>query len=691
MFIPREAGSSDLTFFLDSYTSIALETSAHLPKKGAGSWSSLIGIVAALVGNVLISVALNIQRYAHIRLEREAEEKERRLKRERAEIESAGYGTNGVGSQSIDDMDGKRSNGKNVDGHGGDADSIDTGEAEPLLSRSGHGRASSDSEATIRPDSDELRTTNYLKSPYWWTGIILMIIGEAGNFLAYGFAPASIVSPLGVVALISNCIVAPIMFGEVFRKRDFLGVLIAVGGAVTVVLSAKSDNPKLGQHEIWDAISRTEFEVYLGITCGLIVVLMVLSGRYGAKSIVIDLGLVGLFGGYTALSTKGVASLLSYRFWRIVTFPVTYLLAFILIFTAVMQIKYVNRALKRFDATQVIPTQFVLFTLSVILGSAILYRDFERTTPEDAGKFIGGCAMTFAGVWLITSGRPRPADDEERGPEPPDAIDLATGDPYTDTPETPKARKRSNSPRSPPSSASRTLDPPSSPRPSTPSSPSHTATPSRSGIPSPYTSLHRAITSPPLPPLAPTTPSASLSTPNLPIPTILSSSRPSTPTPTTPRPHTTRIASDVVLDAPSTPVAQRLVNERTAASSKHSPAPPLLMNSPLTGSLSAMVDSLRRGHSVRGRRSVERLGVMRSGTGESGVDDMRRGGGGGREGEEQEDDERRRIVRGRSLSNTLGEWVRGFIGDGAGDESGGSGNGNGTGPGSGSGGTNAIQ
>ena len=29
-----------------------------------------------------------------------------------------------------------------------------------------------------------------------------MTIGEAGNFLAYGFAPASIVSPLGVVALV---------------------------------------------------------------------------------------------------------------------------------------------------------------------------------------------------------------------------------------------------------------------------------------------------------------------------------------------------------------------------------------------------------------------------------------------------------------------------------------------------------
>jgi hypothetical protein len=38
-------------------------------------WSSLIGIITAIVGNVLISFALNIQRYAHIRLSRQATSK----------------------------------------------------------------------------------------------------------------------------------------------------------------------------------------------------------------------------------------------------------------------------------------------------------------------------------------------------------------------------------------------------------------------------------------------------------------------------------------------------------------------------------------------------------------------------------------------------------------------------------------
>ena len=140
------------------------------------------------------------------------------------------------------------------------------------------------------------RRKSYLWSPYWWVGIVLMTLGEAGNFLAYGFAPASIVSPLGVVALISNCVIAPFMLKERFRKRDYWGVFIAIGGAVVVVLSAKSSEEKIGPGEIWAMITRWEFLLYLGLVMTLIIGLMWVSDEYGSRSILIDVGLVALFG-----------------------------------------------------------------------------------------------------------------------------------------------------------------------------------------------------------------------------------------------------------------------------------------------------------------------------------------------------------------------------------------------------------
>jgi hypothetical protein len=187
-----------------------------------------------------------------------------------------GYGTTSTNGNQIPERNGRQA---------GDEDSP--------LEDSFHSEIS---QSTACLDSDHDHESTYLKSPYWWGGIILMTVGEAGNFLAYGFAPASIVSPLGVVALIANCVIAPIMLKERFRLRDFWGVVVAVAGAVTVVLSAKQQEKKLGPHEILDAVTTTAFEVYMAITIVLIGVLMWASPRFGSRTILIDLGLVGLFG-----------------------------------------------------------------------------------------------------------------------------------------------------------------------------------------------------------------------------------------------------------------------------------------------------------------------------------------------------------------------------------------------------------
>ncbi|CAZ82961.1 unnamed protein product [Tuber melanosporum] len=377
-------------------------------------WSSFIGIIVAIVGNLLISLALNTQKYAHVRLQRAKERRRKFLRRVRRRLFNSRRNWNGNGNGEplspplfprggVDGEEGfmRAPVHSNFSTESGDNDESPPDETSLLLPRSSHSTASKeDDEEEVHPPDHR-----YLSSPYWWLGLVLMSIGECGNFLAYGFAPASIVSPLGVVALISNCVIAPVMLKEPFRGRDLIGVVVSICGAVIVVWSAEKEEVKLGPGQILEAISQIAFEVYFVITCSLIALFMYLSPKYGRKYIFIDLGLVGLFGGYTVLSTKGISSLLSSSFYRIFTYPIAYPLAIVLVTTAILQVKYVNRALQRFDSTQVIPTQFVLFTISVILGSAILYRDFETVDAERMLKFVSGCSLTFYGVWIISSGR----------------------------------------------------------------------------------------------------------------------------------------------------------------------------------------------------------------------------------------------------------------------------------------------
>lgn len=273
---------------------------------GIHQWSSLIGIVTALIGNVLISLALNIQRYAHIRISREWEQdkiqKVNGWKRSHPNANTAAtYGTIGGAQRQ---RNGATEQHQRIRHNDFEEYRDEDGEYAQEELPDGH-RESDASDRTARSGDKPAEAgdrKSYLRSPYWWVGLVLMCLGETGNFLAYGFAPASIVSPLGVVALISNCIIAPCLLKEQFRQRDFWGVLVAIAGAVVVVLSAKSEEKKIGPHEIWIMITRWEFELYLGLTIALIIGLMWASGRYGSRTILIDVGLVALFGEHSFLT-----------------------------------------------------------------------------------------------------------------------------------------------------------------------------------------------------------------------------------------------------------------------------------------------------------------------------------------------------------------------------------------------------
>lgn len=42
----------------------------------------------------------------------------------------------------------------------------------------------------------------YLREFQWWAGLLTMGLGELCNFAAYGFAPASVVTPLGALSVL---------------------------------------------------------------------------------------------------------------------------------------------------------------------------------------------------------------------------------------------------------------------------------------------------------------------------------------------------------------------------------------------------------------------------------------------------------------------------------------------------------
>ncbi|OCF62067.1 hypothetical protein L486_01733 [Kwoniella mangroviensis CBS 10435] len=250
----------------------------------------------------------------------------------------------------------------------------------------------------------EVKEGEYLKSRLWWLGQILITIGEGGNFLSYGFAPASVVAPLGTVALIANCIFAPLILREKFHKRELFGMALAIIGAITVVWSSNGSNPRLNPSQLIAALKRLPFIIYTLITVLLLITLIILSNTsYGHRYLLVDIGVCTLFGGYTVLSTKALSSLLSNDFFGSWNYGITWFLGLMVALTSIGQVRWLNRALMRFQSKEVIPTQFVFFSLAAIIGSAVLYEEFKDVSFSSFVNFAFGIATTFLGVHLLTS------------------------------------------------------------------------------------------------------------------------------------------------------------------------------------------------------------------------------------------------------------------------------------------------
>ncbi|SNX83538.1 uncharacterized protein MEPE_02245 [Melanopsichium pennsylvanicum] len=371
-----------------------------------------IGVVVAVAGNVTISLALNCQKLAHTRLQKEQHQHQQPKNQRDDELESTDQ--DGAATAGQDSLDG----------------SISRTQSHPTPTqdcktkyRNGHASPTNSTESNQSSQgSGNGMDIMFLQSKLWWLGLSLMTVGEAGNFISYGFAPASLVAPLGAVALLSNVIISPILLGETFKLSDIGGITLAIIGAVTVVFSSKQSDARLDPSQLLDAIKRLDFLIYsaISVSCGVLLASLSTT-RLGDRWVLIDVGTCAIFGGFTVLSTKGISSLISGgQPIEALKFPITYCLVIVLAATAVVQITYLNRALQRFDSREVIPTQFVFFTISAIVGSAILYRDFANMDAHRLINFLFGCLTTFGGVFVLTwrnGGSQNKSEDEDENDE----------------------------------------------------------------------------------------------------------------------------------------------------------------------------------------------------------------------------------------------------------------------------------
>ncbi|XP_059149393.1 NIPA-like protein 2 [Physella acuta] len=248
---------------------------------------------------------------------------------------------------------------------------------------------------------------HYTKELLWWLGLSFMGFGELFNFTAYGFAPASVVAPLGTTTVVANLFLAAIFLKEKIRPENLFGCALAIIGAFLLVTFSNTSEKVMGSYEIVRSLSQPIFIAYVCIEVIILAALLILLYCKNVKHVLLYLLISSITASFTVISAKAVSGMIQlsavgFSQW---TKPVLYAMLVVLILTCLIQIKFVNLAMKNYEATIVVPVNFVIFTISAILAGIIFYKEFYGMNGIQVTLFLFGCALSFMAVYFIAVGR----------------------------------------------------------------------------------------------------------------------------------------------------------------------------------------------------------------------------------------------------------------------------------------------
>ncbi|KAH8499025.1 hypothetical protein H0E87_017800 [Populus deltoides] len=241
---------------------------------------------------------------------------------------------------------------------------------------------------------------SYLLEPLWWLGMITMIIGEVANFVAYAFAPAVLVTPLGALSIIVSAVLAQFILNEKLHQLGILGCVMCIAGSVVIVIHAPQEHPITSVQEICSMATQPAFLLYVASVIVLVFILIFhFAPQCGHSNVLVFTGICSLMGSLSVMSVKalGTALKLTFEGNNQLLYPETWFFVFIVATCVITQMNYLNKALDTFNTAVVSPIYYVMFTSLTILASVIMFKDWD-------GQSVGNIISEICGFIVVLSG-----------------------------------------------------------------------------------------------------------------------------------------------------------------------------------------------------------------------------------------------------------------------------------------------
>ncbi|KAL3720859.1 hypothetical protein ACJRO7_005636 [Eucalyptus globulus] len=179
--------------------------------------------------------------------------------------------------------------------------------------------------------------------------VSILIVGEVANFIAYAFAPAVLVTPLGALSIIVSAVLAHFILKEKLHKLGMLGCVMCIVGSVIIVIHAPQESPITSIQEIWIMATQPAFRLYVGLVIMPVFILVFhFSPRCGHTDVLVYTSICSLMGSLSVMSVKarGTSLKLTFEGKNQLIYPETWFFMLVVATCVVIQMNYLNKVFK---------------------------------------------------------------------------------------------------------------------------------------------------------------------------------------------------------------------------------------------------------------------------------------------------------------------------------------------------------
>ncbi|KAM4706394.1 magnesium transporter NIPA3 [Discoglossus pictus] len=245
---------------------------------------------------------------------------------------------------------------------------------------------------------------SYLKEWLWWAGLLSMGAGEAANFAAYAFAPATLVTPLGALSVLICAVLSSYFLNDKLNIHGKLGCLLCILGSTMMVIHAPQEEEVTSLHAMEIKLRDPGFITFatLVIVTSLVLIIAV-APKKGQTNILVYISICSVIGAFSVSSVKGIGIAIRELMDRIPVYrdPLFYILLVTLVLSVGTQIIYLNKALDVFNTSIVTPIYYVFFTTMVVTCSVILFKEWNSMSISDMIGTLSGFLTIIIGIFLL--------------------------------------------------------------------------------------------------------------------------------------------------------------------------------------------------------------------------------------------------------------------------------------------------